>query len=96
MTSTDRIAERAVHLARTFGISTDIANGHKMYSLVDNAERANQMCIITTTDGDISIRIGDNLALRRSPKFGISEVYNGFEEELARRFGLALAQEVEI
>ena len=93
-TRADEIAEWAAFLARTFGVRAAISNGHSMYSLVDN-DVENRMRILYTTDGGVSITIGQNQALLYYQGADLNELCNGFGDELERRLGLT-AQEVSI
>lgn len=90
-TRADEIAERAAFLARTFGIRSESINGHSLYSLVDN-DISNRMLILYTTDGGLSIRIGENQALRYYQAADLNELCNGFGDELERRLGLTVEE----
>lgn len=91
-TRADEIADRAAFLARTYGIKTDIANGHRMYSLVDNAPRHQRMCIISTSDGGLTVRIGDHRAFHYWPESDLNEVSSIWADELERRLGLTVEE----
>lgn len=87
----DAIARRAACMARTFGIRSESINGHSLYSLVDN-DISNRMLILYTTDGGLSIRIGQNQALRYCQAADLNELCNGLGDELERRLGLTVEE----